>query len=431
MALGWFQPSVLGMQGHSHALAVISNNIANMTTTGYKQSDTAFKTLVSRDWSAGTGDPSIGGPLNAHADIGGVRGVDYARVSQQGAINGTGRAFDVAIAGDGFFTLDSALNGGGERVFGRAGDFSVGLAGTRGDEGYLVDANGYFVQGYPLGAGNSGAGTGQPGAIRIDAGAFTDQGQPTRQAALALNLPSGVPAGSAYAHRFEVFDAGSKPRSFDLSFTRASEANTWAVTVRGAAGEAVAIEPAGEGGAPGEGVPLRFDPQGAVIGPRAYALRVADSGAAGGDAVAFSLDLSGLTQYAGGFVFDRFTQDGAGVGNLEGVSFDDRGLVIGTFDNGRSRPLYALALADFANPDGLDGRNGTVFAATAQSGAPIYGRAGTGGIGTVSPGALELSNVDLEEQFSRMILTQNAYNSSATALKTVDEMTETARDLKR
>jgi flagellar hook protein FlgE len=105
--------------------------------------------------------------------------------------------------------------------------------------------------------------------------------------------------------------------------------------------------------------------------------------------------------------------------------------VVGLFDNGRSRSLYRLALADFVNPDGLAPLSGNVYAVSGDSGPPVLGGAGEAGLGLISPGTVETSNVDLAQEFSRMILTQNAYNSAATAFRTLVEMSETARDLYR
>jgi flagellar hook protein FlgE len=111
------------------------------------------------------------------------------------------------------------------------------------------------------------------------------------------------------------------------------------------------------------------------------------------------------------------------------VTFNDRGEVIGQFDNGRTRPLYRLALADFVNPDGLAQLSGNVYAESGTSGRAVVAAAGERGLGEISPHTLEKSNVDLAREFTRMMLTQNAYNSSATAFRTIDEMTEVARDL--
>jgi flagellar hook protein FlgE len=113
------------------------------------------------------------------------------------------------------------------------------------------------------------------------------------------------------------------------------------------------------------------------------------------------------------------------------VTFNERGEVVGQFDNGRTRPLYRLALADFIDPDGLVQLSGNVYAESAASGRPVVAGAGEAGLGEISPQTLEKSNVDLAREFTRMMLTQNAYNSSATAFRTIDEMTEVARDLAR
>jgi flagellar hook protein FlgE len=124
-----------------------------------------------------------------------------------------------------------------------------------------------------------------------------------------------------------------------------------------------------------------------------------------------------------------YTRDGYAPAALSGIEFNDRGEVIGRFDNGRTRPLYRLALADFANPDDLGQLSGNVYAESETSGQTTVAGAGESGLGKINPGTLEKSNVDLAQEFGRMILTQNAYNSSATAFRTIDEMTEVARDL--
>lgn len=124
-----------------------------------------------------------------------------------------------------------------------------------------------------------------------------------------------------------------------------------------------------------------------------------------------------------------YARDGYPPGALSGIDFNERGEVIGQFDNGRTRPLYRLALADFANPDGLGQLSRNVYMESEKSGEAVVAEAGEDGLGEVSPHTLERSNVDLAKEFSRMTLTQDAYNSSATAFRTIDEMIEVARDL--
>ncbi len=143
-------------------------------------------------------------------------------------------------------------------------------------------------------------------------------------------------------------------------------------------------------------------------------------------------DFSNSTQYASeDLVPLTYSRNGNAGGRLTGISFDQNGVVWGSFDNGTSRELYKLALATFVNPDLLTPENGNVFQVNDQTGDPVFIQADINGFAIFLPNALELSNVDLADEFSRMIMTQNAYNSSATAFKTIDEMTETAKDLIR
>lgn len=426
-AFGWFQPSVLGMSGQSRALEVISGNIANVTTTAYKRTDSDFRTLLSRNWtsqSSGAGN----GPLTFQSDIAGVAAFDRLRASEQGAIKGTERDLDLAISGNGFFILD---DGAGGNVYSRAGAFSIApltsaATAASGSEGYLVDGMGRTLQGWAYTEEGGAAASGATGAMRVDANAFTDAGEPTTSASLGLNLPANDAAGTARTYTMGVLDSAMARHSIDLTFTKMAQPNTWSFLVGGQAGDGITVTPPGT--VAGEGQVLSFDTAGGLASPSAYTIGVTH---ASGATSTFELDVRRLTQLAGSFAVDRFEQNGRVPGALSSVSFDAEGHVVGTFSNGFSRPLYTLAMADFANPDGLDPLSGNTFAVGASSGAPIVGRAGENGRGRISPSALELSNVSLEDEFSRMIVTQSAYNSSATAFRTMDQMTEAARDLKR
>jgi flagellar hook protein FlgE len=171
-----------------------------------------------------------------------------------------------------------------------------------------------------------------------------------------------------------------------------------------------------------------FDTNGYLANPAAYTIGITHPG---GVTSNFTLDVSGFTQFGNTFSPLGYTRDGFEASALQSVEFDNRGHVVGVFASGMTKPLYKLALANFANPDGLGARNGNVYAQSELSGTAQLGGAGEGGMGRIMAGAHELSNVDLAEEFSHMIVTQNAYNASATSFRTVDEMTEIARDLKR
>jgi flagellar hook protein FlgE len=158
--------------------------------------------------------------------------------------------------------------------------------------------------------------------------------------------------------------------------------------------------------------------------------------------VAFDLALDDVTSIGQSFIYEQFQKDGRGPGELVSYRFDEQGQILGRFSNGLERALYKLPLATFVNADGLEMRQGNLFAVSVSSGDPVYRQVRDPAVvveganqekhefAAFVPFAQELSNVNLENEFSRMILTQQAYNMSATVFKSVDEMTQTAAQLK-
>jgi flagellar hook protein FlgE len=175
-------------------------------------------------------------------------------------------------------------------------------------------------------------------------------------------------------------------------------------------------------------LPLTFDVFGALASVPQYTVGIAH---AGGSTSNFILDIGQFTQFAGPLMELDYDRDGFPPGELKSTEFDAGGVIHGIFSNGEVRPLYRLGIGNFPNPDGLRILSGNVFALSEDSGALSVGVAGEGGLGAINPGALELSNVELADEFTRMIMTQRAYSSSATVFKTVDEMLQTAAQLKR
>ena len=175
-------------------------------------------------------------------------------------------------------------------------------------------------------------------------------------------------------------------------------------------------------------VTMTFDQTGLISTPTSLALAFTFPG---GGTSSLTLDISGLTQYAGDFTPFQYTRNGFAAADMTRVTFDSIGQVIGVFDNATDRPIYKVPLAQFLNPNALEMKNGNVFAESGESGTPNVVVAGSDGFATFMPNSREMSNVDMADEFTRMIVTQTAYNSSASVFRTVDEMTETARDLKR
>lgn len=173
---------------------------------------------------------------------------------------------------------------------------------------------------------------------------------------------------------------------------------------------------------------MTFGSDGSVTTPTSLSLALSF---AGGSTASVALDTSDFTQFAGDFLPVSYSRDGFASANMKSFSFDGTGNVVGVFDDDTFRNIYKLSLGVFSNPNALDALNGNVYAESADSGTVTLTTAGSNGYATFSPNALELSNVDIADEFTKMIMTQQAYTASSTVFKTTDEMTTVARDLKR
>jgi len=238
----------------------------------------------------------------------------------------------------------------------------------------------------------------------------------------------------SFVRPVQVYDSLGRPHELNLAFLRTGAANSWAVEVYADAQDVdTTVHPNGlvaSGTATfnGDGslAGLSFTPVAAGTGTSdAKITWSAASGAAPSD-ITFNLgtvgQADGLSQLASPTNVSFVDQNGAAVGQLNGVSIDDQGYVVGSFTNGQQRRLYQLPIATFANPDGLAAHSGNVFAQTDGSGLVNLRLPGTGGAGTVTPSALEGANVDLADEFTRMIITQRAYSANARVIPTTDQM---------
>ncbi|NJO55347.1 MAG: flagellar hook-basal body complex protein, partial [Rhodospirillales bacterium] len=411
------------------AMSAIGSNIANVTTNGFKRSDVRFQSVV------GAASPPVAtavsgtGSMASPTALSGVRGSIYHRIADQGDIKTTGGELDIAINGEGFFVFRRGLDGDAATVFGRDGQLRrvagppITVGNQNGEElisnrGYLADKNGHFLQGWPVKSDGTFSTDAQSmTSVRVDPLAFEADGSATTALTLAVNLPADDTGGLPRRHGLEFFDGEGARRQLLASFAK-SDVNTWSLTMTGGPSEQVTLSPP---------LPLQFTAGGEINGPANYAVTVAH---VDGSISAFNLDLSASTQFAGDYSVHVNRSNGHPPGSLDSVEFDRKGYLIGRFSNGIARPLYRLPIADFANADGLTPLDGNVFAMNAYSGGTTFHPAGEAGVGSLVPGAVEASNVDLADQFTRMIMTQQAYNSSATAFRTLDELLQTTRDLK-
>ena len=238
--------------------------------------------------------------------------------------------------------------------------------------------------------------------------------------------PPEITATYADARRVTSITAiGAQGETYSVmtTFTKVDDNRwSWVATVKGSAGEDIPVK---SGTGTGEVV---FDDTGKVDRVTGDQLQFQ-----AGDYAALNITMNfyGLTQYATGYTALASEQNGYGPGELMSVTVDTKGVVVGSYSNALSCPLAQVALASFSNPAGLVKRGETLFEESANSGEPQVGDAGTGGRGTIAPGSLEMSNVDLAQEFTNLIITQRGFQANSRVITTADEMLQDLVNLKR
>ena len=285
-------------------------------------------------------------------------------------------------------------------------------------EGYLVDKNGFYLQGYAPAADGTFTNVTQLQSLRVDQTAFTSDAQETTTATLGLNLPATDAPGTVETATASVYDSAGANKTFDLQWTKDATPQQWTLQVV-PVDAAVAPLPSSQ--------TFTFDTSGNLPAGTIHNFTInwADS-----QVSTIALDLSDVTSIGGNLLYNNFQKNGRVSGELDSIGFNDLGFVTGSFSNGAVRNLYQLPLATFISPDQLDYVQGNLFTTSVNSGTPTYRTGGIDSFATFTPFAHELSNTNLSSEFTKMIMVQQAYNSSAAVFKTVDEMTQTAAELK-
>ena len=421
--LGAMYAAVSGLNANSNALGIISDNIANANTVGYKGTSTDFLTLVTQSGSSNQYSP------------GGVETHPSYNISQQGAIQSATSPTDLAVAGGGFFVVNSAPagNGGtGTVSYTRAGNFTVDANGN------LVNSAGLYLQGQTLTAAQSqaianGAAPTLPGTTlgalqTINVNGISGTATPTSAVTIAANLPANA-GGTAQTMTVPVYDSLGVEHEMTLTFTPSGTANQWDVGASFTnAGTTTATIAAGDN-------VVQFNSDGtlnaaATTFNAANALSVAwdptVTGATSPQTVSFNLGsnggTNGLSQLGSNFAVNSITQDGVQLGSFSSISVGQNGLVTANFSNGLSRAIAILPLATFENPDGLAPASGDAFLSTADSGLPLLAQPGTGAAGQIQASSLENSTVDIANEFSQLIVTQNAYQANSKVISVSDQM---------
>ncbi len=452
--------AISGLRNHQTMMDVVGNNISNVNTTGFKSSAVVFQDVLSQTLR-GAGQPAtaLGGTNPAQVGLG-SRVASISTNFQQGALQRTGRSTDMAIQGDGFFTIVQA----GQTLYTRSGTFSIDA------QGRLVTQDGGFVQGWQAvdGAVNTNAAIGSivipvgsliPPEITTDvviggnlpssAPPVTSPGTmiPANGAGSLASLPVAGPAGSTVTTSVEIFDSLGNPVPLTVTYFKTSgPADVPSVyevraTVPDAAnpGQVFVLDLAG-------GAQVQFDATGnrtVPVPPANLTIPAGELVAAGYPAFAtlpagaVTLDFGApedagrLTGYALTNTVAVQSQNGSSAGSLQSFTVSQEGLIVGSYSNGRTQPLGQLALAVFANPEGLEKVGGSNFRTSVNSGLPALGIAGTGGRGLLSSGAVEMSNVDLAAEFTNLIVAQRGFQANSRVVSSSDDLLQEIVNLKR
>ena len=427
---------VSGLSANSSALATIADNIANVNTVGYKRTSVDFSALVNAQNS------------NTTYNAGGVLPSTRTQISLQGSLEQSRSPTDLAISGEGFFIVgqsSSQLTDGAGVLFTRAGSFTVDA------EGYMVNAQGLYLQGWPV--NSNGTVVSSPTSLSaiepINIAGVGGLAEPTANVSINANLQSSqasydplsqgaydvgdLATGTITAHfesSLEVFDSLGAARTIAMGFLKTGP-NTWQVE---AYSRPDTNAPGNPGGRIAEGT-ITFNSDGTVAsttGTIASAFNITWAASTGAAAQPLTLDLaSGMTQFANNYGVTSVTADGVPPGDLVGLVIEGDGNLTAQFSNGRSRALYQIPLATFLNPNGLQADAGSAFRTTLESGLYNINASNAGGAGRIQSGVLEGSNVDLAAEFTSLITTQRAYSASSRIITTADEMLEELLRIKR
>ena len=408
-----FSTAISGIKAAQANLDVISNNIANASTVGFKASRAQFAEIYAS---------SVSGGSNAGQ---GVELTEIRAEFSQGSLDFTGSGLDLAISGNGFFIVSN----GGASEYTRAGSFLVDR------DGFLTNEAGNRLQGYQ---GNTdGVITGELGDLFIDT-TLVDP-KVTSKVAITSNLDSreATPATTPFASTdptsynsttsTTIYDSLGNSHVLQLYYVKTATANTWDVYT------------SVDGGTPPAATQISFDPDGtlaaasnnsiAITTPAAELLSAAGVATGAAD-LTYTVDILATTQLGTDFSVNSATQDGYGAGQLISFEFDDTGTAFARYTNGQSRAIGQVALASFRNNNGLQPVGGSNYVESFGSGSPNIGVPGNSGRGDIQASAVEQANVDITQELVNLIVAQRNFQANAQVISTEDQATQAVINLR-
>jgi len=412
---GALSSAISALNAQSQALSMISDNIANSNTTGYKTTSSMFENLVTASSNS-----------TSYAS-GGVTVSGRANITQQGLLATTTNTTDVAIQGSGFFAVSDAVSGGAT-FYTRNGAFS------KDDAGYLQNG-GFYLEGWRTDASGNVVGDASAANLQtINTRVVPTSASPTTKASFVANLPSDAADNATFTSSMTVYDSLGTANSIQITWTKTGT-NAWSASFGDPTLASSSSTTTGTTSTTGNPVAITFNGDGSLATPTTMpSIGVTWNDGAAASSIALDLGTvggtNGLTQNASGETTPAvsvtgITPDGLPYGKLSSIAVGKNGVVNATYSNGQTIAIYKIAVATFADPNGLAARSNGMYSSTVSSGNATLQTSGSNGAGTIYGSELESSTTDTSGEFSNMISAQQAYSAASQVITTVNKMFDT------
>ncbi len=390
-----FNIALSGLNASNQDLNTISNNIANSSTTGFKESRTEFGSVYNGD------------------QVGGVQVIGISQnFDSTGSISGTGRTLDLALTGSGFFVTQ---DGNGQVSYTRNGVFNLDSYGN------IISNTGSYLQGYVVDDNNNLL-EGSMGNIQVDTAPLAAKATDTLL--FGSNLDAREEAIDTTTYPFDptdvnsytcsyttpVYDSLGNEHTLSQYFVKTAD-NEWTVhsIVDGDTSQTTTTA-------------LEFDTSGNLVTPASSSYNLAYTGVAGAENLDIKVDISSFSQYGSDFVVSKNNPNGYTAGQYSDIRIESDGMIYATYSNGQSLLQGQLVLANFAAPQELLQASNTSWTQTYASGQPLYGTPGSGQFGELASSALESSNVDLTSELVNLMAAQRNYQANTKTISTSDQL---------